>query len=163
MKFRPVVVHACFDQRLGQPRPDSCRCRYRVSVDEAREFVAQGKADWIIVDWRNNFPVEGSNLVWGARPEKQRDENEKLSSAYAIKTPRVQTIEKAHMERAYINGKQDDLDRIQAWGELAQEIIAELTIVWDGHDPFEGRAVCYYPGLGKHNISRDVSPVTPRN
>ncbi len=147
MKFRPVLVHACFDQRLGQLRPLTCRCRYRVSVDEANDFVAQGKADWIIVDWRNGFPVEGANLVWGARPEKQRDKDEKLSSAYALKTPRVQTIEKAHIERAFVNGKQDDLDRINAWGELAHEVIAELTVEWDGQDPFAGRAVCYFPGL----------------
>lgn len=156
LKFRPVLVHACFDQRLGQLRPPTCRCRYRISVDEANEHVAQGRADWVIVDWRNGFPVEGSNLVWGARPEKQREKDEKLSSAYALKTPRVHTLEKADLERAYVNGKQDDLDRIQAWGELAREVIAELTKPWDGHDPFEGRAVCYLPGLGQRVAGKDT-------
>lgn len=160
MKFRPIVVHACFDQRLGQLRPQTCRCRYRVAVDEAKKFVTQGKADWIIVDWRGGFPVEGSNLVWGARPEIKRDSDEKLSSAYAAKTPRVHTIEKADLERAYVSGKQDDIDRINAWGELAREVIAEITVEWDGYDPFEGRAVFYIPGLGRCNAGRDIHRVT---
>lgn len=144
MKFKPVLIHACFDQRLGEQRPAECNCRYRISNDEAKDFVAQGRADWVILDWRNGFPVEGANLVWGARPTKEEMEGT-VSSAFALKTPRVQTIEKAHIERAYVNGKQEDLDRINAWGELAREVIAELIKPWRD-DPFEGRGVFYLIG-----------------
>jgi hypothetical protein len=123
MKFRPVLVHSCFDQSLGEPRPASCRCRYRIAVEEAKQYVADGRADWIIVDWRNGFPVEGSNLVWGARPTN--DELE-VRSAYAKQTPRVQTIEKAHIERAYISGRKEDIARIEDWGRLQIQLWAGL-------------------------------------
>lgn len=146
-------MHGCFDQRLGDPRPEKCNCRYRISWDDALEYVQQGKADWIIVGWKRGFPKLGTNLVWGARPEKNRDKDEKLSSAYALKCPRVHTVEKADIERAYVNQYQQDIDRIEAWGQLSVEVIQELISEWRG-DPFAGRAVCYMPDLDQRTKNR---------
>jgi hypothetical protein len=144
MSFRTVLVHACFDQRLGQERPARCKCQYRITNEQAQEFVVQGKADWVIVAYKNGFPVEGCNLVWGARPTKEEIEAQLVKSAYAAKTPRVQTVEKADIERAYVNQYPEDIERIEVWGEMSKDVIADLTIPWDGSDPFEGRSVILF-------------------
>lgn len=145
MSLRPVLIHSCFDQVIGQLRPATCRCKYRISLADARLYVKQGKASWLIVDYKNSVPVESWNLVWGREAEKNEDQETRGS--YAKQTPRVQTIEKAHMERAYLDGKKADIDRINVWGELAQEVLASLIITEFGDDPFEGRAVLYLIGF----------------
>lgn len=147
MNFRSVLVHGCFDQRLGELRPKTCRCRYLITWEEANEYVAEGKADWIIVGWKKGFPIEGRNLVWGARPEETQG-NEKISSAYAKKTPRVHTIEKADMERAYVNQYREDQERIETYGQLSIEVVQEMIAPWR-EDPFAGRALLYMPNLGQ--------------
>jgi hypothetical protein len=62
----------------------------------------------------------------------------------AHKTPRVHTIEKADIERAYIDGKQEDIDRINAWGELSQEVLVGLMcdrVCDEKQDPFYGMPI----------------------
>lgn len=59
-------------------------------------------------------------------------------SAHALKTPRVATIEAAHLWRAYIKGDKDEIARIEAYGELGQEFIQSLIVPFKP-DPFEGR------------------------
>jgi hypothetical protein len=131
---------------LGQVRPKNCRCRYRVSAREGEILVEYGVASYLVTEWRYNeekkmfFPAPNPNLVWGG----QQAENLGLvRSSLAAKTPRVQTIEKAHMERAFIDGKKEDLDRIEEWGELSRGVIAALTKgYWpEPFDPFKGLPV----------------------
>ena len=91
------------------------------------------------MDYRNGVAVKSWNLVWGRMSEQ---DEEVLHGAYAKQTPRVQTIEKAHIERAYVNQYPEDVARIEEWGRLAQELIVSL-IVPARSDPFEGRAVVW--------------------
>jgi hypothetical protein len=57
----------------------------------------------------------------GASPTPQ-------SSALAKKTPRVATIEKAHIERAYIYNYKEDQERIEDYGRLTLEARKELVV-----------------------------------
>lgn len=132
--------------QLGEVRPKNCRCSYRVTVADAEKLIKNGIADYLITDWRYNeekktfFPAPNLNLVWGG---KQAEELGLVKSSYAAKTPRVMTIEKANMERAYLDKHQDEIDRIEVWGQLQREVWASITNVYPDfwEDPFIGRAV----------------------
>jgi hypothetical protein len=134
-------------KQLGEMRPAKCRCSYRVTSAEAEHLVKNGIANWLITDWRYNedrkvfFPVEGPNLVWGG---KQAEDLGLVRSSLAAKTPRVQTIEKAHIERAFVGtaahpeGDPEEQARINLWGELSRQVIQELTTPYwpEVFDPF---------------------------
>jgi len=181
MSLKPSLVHSCHDQarvlafiepllsapsltkediiqiwaeasiRLGETRPEKCRCSYRVTSAEAEILVKNGIANYLITEWRYNeerktyFPAPNANLVWGG---KQAEDLGLIRASYAAKTPRVQTVEKAHMERAYLDGRQDEIDRIEVWGEMQREVWSELTCNYpDGWEcPFRGRAVLTFIG-----------------
>jgi hypothetical protein len=91
----------------------------------------------LIVDYKNSVAVESWNLVWGRTRED--DEETETRGAFAKQTPRVQTIEKAHMERAYLDGKKADIERIDAWGELQQDVWAKLMADFIPNPWGEGR------------------------
>ena len=159
VSLRVSLIHHCFDQAAGSPRPKKCRCRYRVTSEQAKKLVEEGLASYLIVDWKKDsagqsVPVTSWNLVWGSKHEDKDEELEAVRSAFALKTPRVQTIEKAHMERAYIGTKEFpkgspiEIERINEWGRLAQQVISDLTveIAPDFIDPFEGKPVFYFIG-----------------
>jgi hypothetical protein len=159
VSLRPILIHACFDQRAGNPRPVKCKCRYRISSEQAEEYVKQGLASYLIVGWRKDsagtsIPVEGPNLVWGGKLETKDEELETVRSVLALKTPRVMTIEKSNIERAYVGTKEFpkgsplEQERINEWGRLAQEVISDLTVEYapDFVDPFEGKPVFYFIG-----------------
>ena len=179
MNFRPSLCHQCFDQNrvytfvepflsaqitkadlvklwndaakvLGQVRPKTCRCSYRVSTAEADHLVQHGLASYLITEWRYNedkkvfFPAPNPNLVWGG---KQAEELGLVRSSLAQKTPRVQTIEKAHIERGIVDGNQEDLDRIEEWGRLQKKVWDILTVTYwpEPFDPFRGCPVLSVP------------------
>ena len=159
VSLRPSLVHHCHSQNLNEPKPAKCRCRYRVTLDQAKKLVEEGLASWLIVDWKKDsagasIPVTSWNLVWGSKHEDKDEELEAVRSAFALKTPRVQTIEKAHIERAFIGTKEFpkgspiEIERINEWGRLAQEVISDLTVEYapDFVDPFEGKPVFYFIG-----------------
>jgi hypothetical protein len=148
--------------QLGETRPKNCRCSYRVTADEAEKLVKNGIADYLIIDWRYNaekkvfFPAPNLNLVWGG---KQAEELGLVKSSYAAKTPRVMTIEKANIERAYLDGREDEIARIEAWGELQRDVWASITVsypdLWEC--PFRGRAVLPLIGFDQRTKQVDVS------
>lgn len=135
---------------LGQVRKKNCRCSYRVTTLEADHLVQHGLASYLITDWRYNeekhvfFPAPNPNLVWGG---KQAEELGLVRSSLAQKTPRVMTIEKANLERAYLDERQDEIDRIEIWGEMAREVIHKLTSTYwpEPFDPFKGYPVISVP------------------
>ena len=151
-----VAMWAEAAKQLGEMRPEKCRCSYRVTTAEAELLVKNGIANWLITDWRYNeekkvfFPLEGPNLVWGG---KQAEDLGLVRSSLAAKTPRVQTIEKAHIERSYVgtaahpNGDPEERARIEYWGELSRQVIQELTTEYVGEifDPFMGCPVLAVP------------------
>jgi hypothetical protein len=154
---------------LGCVRPKNCRCSYRVTTAEADHLIKHGLASPLITDWRYNeekkvfFPAPNLNLVWGG---KQAEELGLVRSSLAMKTPRVMTIEKANLERAYTgtaaepNGSKDEQERIEIWGEMAREVIHKLTkIYWpEPFDPFKGCPVLSIaPGWNQRTcIGKDV-------
>lgn len=152
---------------LGQVRKKNCRCSYRVTTLEADHLVKHGLASYLITDWRYNeekhvyFPAPNPNLVWGG---KQAEELGLVRSSLAQKTPRVMTLEKANLERAFVDGNQDEIDRIQLYGELCQQVIDDLTVTYwpEIKDPFKGYPVLTVPPgwdqrtcVGK-NVQKDL-------
>jgi hypothetical protein len=84
------------------------------------------------------------NLVWGG---KQAEDLGLVRSSLAQKTPRVMTIEKANIQRAYIDKNEEEIKRIEIWGELARELIGELTSTYwpEPFDPFKECPVLSVP------------------
>lgn len=71
-----------------------------------------------------------------------------VMSVIAPKTPRVMTIEKANIERAYNVGHvetqdEDEVARIEAWDEMTQDVRRSVIVTYwpDVYDPFEGKPV----------------------
>ena len=79
--FKTTKVHYCFHQEIGDPQPKKCKCRKFISKEFAEGLVADGIADWLV-----KFP-EGVNTT------------DIVLRNIVSKTPRAQTIEKAHIER----------------------------------------------------------------
>lgn len=107
MSFRTSLLHSCFSPDLNEPQPSECRCRKLVTRDKAVEMVKHGEADWII-RFDGEFPGPTWNIAYRGRMGK---------------TPRAQTIEKAHIERAL---EYRDHVAEQAWfsdeGQAAKDI-----------------------------------------
>ena len=66
--------------------------------------------------------------------------HEVFRSAMAKQTPRVATIEYAHILRAYVNEYPEDQERIEVYGEMNKEFLESLIVPFIP-DPWEGRAV----------------------
>jgi len=149
-------------EQLGEVRPKNCRCSYRVSLQEAELLVKNGIADYLIIDWRYNeekktfFPAPNNNLVWGG---KQAEDLGLIKASYAAKTPRVMTIEKANIERAYVDNKKDEIERIEEWGRLQHLLWCELTTVYPDfwECPFRGRAMLPLIGFDQRTKSKNIS------
>lgn len=74
------------------------------------------------------------------REDAQWDGSDLLFIGTRKQTPRCETIEKAHIERAYIDGKEEDAARIDTYGELTRELWTSLLVPFQP-DPFPGRPV----------------------
>lgn len=99
-------------------------CSGDKSVKNCAGCSGKGLAPQSVVwDEYNNDIVLVSQL-----PEDKTEK--KRSSVLKKKTPRVATIEKAHIERAYVYGKKEAQERIEQYGELIvwglQELGAEI-------------------------------------
>ena len=135
---------------LGETRKPNCRCSYRVTTEEAEILVKHGIADYLITEWRFNeekkrfFPAPNPNLVWGG---KQAEDLGLVRSSKAQKTPRVMTIEKANIERAYLDDNEEEQIRIKEWLKSAQKVVDTLTTEYTGEllDPTEGKPVISVP------------------
>lgn len=58
----------------------------------------------------------------------------KYRPSLAMKTPRVATIEVAHIERAYVEGIKAAADRIEEYGELGRQFLAGLVVGFEPED-----------------------------
>lgn len=79
--FKTTKLHHCFAQDKGERLPDKCRCRRFISIEFARQLVADGIADWL-VDFLTATQTKDIVL-----------------SGKVGKTPRAKTVEKADIER----------------------------------------------------------------
>lgn len=52
-----VQVHYCFNQHLGQQKPENCLCRKEITYAEAEGLVGRGQADWLVLS-RTPVPVD---------------------------------------------------------------------------------------------------------
>jgi hypothetical protein len=126
-----VLIHVCFSQemfeQMGHPRyakPESCACKKYITFRQAKEHVAHGDAEWLIIHKPNVKPYNSDR---------------ELVSCVAAKTPRVMTVEVNNIFYAYVYGNAEAQARITAYGELCRESIAALSREFVP-DPFEGRA-----------------------
>lgn len=107
--FRTSLVHSCYSAELGEPRPKKCKCRKLITKDQAIEWVKQGIAEWVI-NYEGGVPVPS----WAVALRNR-----------GAKTPRAQTIEKAHMQRGL---ERSDYWAQQLWmadeGQMAKDIEA---------------------------------------
>lgn len=111
-----VTVHTCFSIEMGDPFPDVCACRRKIKLQHAKRWVAGGIAEWVSVGRKTTH--DKICVIGGS----------------ALRTPRVATIEKAHIERAYGVGCGGDIEeaaRIEAYGEINREALRSLTVYKD--------------------------------
>jgi len=78
--------------------------------------------------------------------------------AKALRTPRVEMIEKAHMERAYVDMREEDIDRIEIFGEMQVEVWETLFGAYR-YDPFEGHPVLTFGGDQRTAIGKTVDRI----
>jgi len=171
---RPYLVHSCVNPTTSyqvwktQQRPTKCRCKFRVSFDEAQYWLGEGVIQPKIVGWN----------LFGEKPTPTYSENVYCFTNRSAKTPRVMTVEKANIQRAYnstarlsapnpLNGQREwigeeganERERIEIWGELARGIIFDL-IVPERDDPFRGRTLIFSSTDQRTSVGVNVSEAT---
>ncbi len=99
-----VRIHTCFSPDMGEEFLPVCACFRKTTKEDARRLVWLGLATWISV---------------GKRTFRDKI---CLFTELSQMTPRVATIEKAHIERAYASDHGlEDRVRIETYGQLTQE------------------------------------------
>lgn len=108
---KTVRVHTCFSIQLGEELPTVCACNRTITLHQAQRWVRTGLSDWISVG--------------------KRTFHDKLCmiNGSARRTPRAATIDKAHIERAYVDGSLEEQIRIKEYGLINQEELAKLIRV----------------------------------
>ena len=148
-KWDPEVVVWC------RPLPVKCKCRKRIPRAEANEYVEIGRAqlvyrfkDGALINTLDSREYGGPPLIW--MPVERG------------KTPRVDLITAADIERAYVDGLQKYVNYIQMVHQLYLDNRAALMVPFIP-DPFEGRpwfttgSACS-DGRTEGGHGRDVSP-----
>ena len=83
--------------------------------------------------------IFGTDIVLVAAGSITADGSLTFRSVLSKKTPRVATIEKAHIIRAYVNGNKDEQERIEAYGLMTLETRIAMPIgVEPPDDPSTG-------------------------
>jgi hypothetical protein len=139
---KTVHVHTCIE--FGEELPTICACRRWITLYQAKRWVRTGLADWISIGKRTFH-----DKVYIFNKSSQR-------------TPRAATIDKAHIERAYVAGNLQEQVRIKEYGLINQQELAKLirpvvsSEFDEGKDNDFGRAILYMPntqrtpgGIGK--------------
>ena len=111
-----VRVHTCYSLDLFERKPSVCACRKEITAKEARDWVKTGLAEWVVLY---------------DRVKPYRTHNQICMSGKKKATPRVATIEKAHMERAYCDGDLEEQERIKEYGASKVAFIVALMRYYD--------------------------------
>lgn len=74
--------------------------------------------------------------------------HEVFRSVVAKQTPRVATIEYAHIQRAYVNGYPEDQERIEEYGKSNKDFLESLIVPFQ-LDPWEGRTIFTFGAEGR--------------
>ena len=112
-----VRVHTCYNADLVERPPDKCSCRRFISRVSAEELITGGLATY----------VTGYD-----RPRLYTDMKQICMIARHKRTPRASTIERPHIERAYLfGGDVEEQTRIKEYGLLTQLTWNELVVFID--------------------------------
>ncbi len=163
-----------------------CRCRQQVSPEVAAKLIADGRAKHLVVGrayvnvdvlcqlCKGDETFINCALCGGKRTMKEQRPIEtfnreaivatsvdrtsrKYRPSVAAKTPRVATIEKAHIERN-AEGRGDARERLEAYGQMIKEFQASLIVGYEPPDDPKtmtgrkydyGRPVLYTPSVPK--------------
>ena len=150
-----------------------CRCRQRITEEEANKMLDEDRARRVVTKrWYEPIDIAcklckgdpevkrcarcfgvGTEKVNATREEygnaivavsaQSVDKEDKYRPAQALKTPRVATIEKKHIYRAYLSkGKdgQEDKERIEAYGLMILETQASLISGYEPEDDIRTRS-----------------------
>lgn len=125
--FKTSIVHTCllyrtkqemgrlWNEEIGGVKVSSkfkgqeCKCRKFVGHRKATEMVEKGEAEWMI-DYSADPPAPTWNLIAVERKKK---------------TPRANTIEKAHIER-FVERQSDLEDKRWMGQEIPEDILEDL-------------------------------------
>jgi hypothetical protein len=140
--------------------PKKCRCRAYITAAEAASEVALGLAQYVILVneiieiedtcdicsaddtlkktclncnhtgvVKHKIPVviRGEDIIRSISPDGKRN----LKTTQVKRSP---TIEKAHIERAYVNGNRAEQMRIEEYGILTRAYLSSLI---SGYEPFD--------------------------
>jgi hypothetical protein len=152
MEIRKVLVHSCFDKKSDIPlTPKDCRCRRWKSADEAAKLVRDGTYRYIVVSGKSvqieetcpicsddknskkncigcnrtgkvlvtaDYPVLGEDIILASESGKENTKTVKIKKA--------PTLEKAHIQRAYISGVAHEQMRIEEYGESGFMLLGSL-------------------------------------
>lgn len=133
-----IRVHTCYNADLVEKPPDKCSCRKFVTRAVAEEFIGEGLATY---------------LTGYDRPKLYTDLKQICMIGRRKRTPRASTIERPHLERAYLfGGDQEERLRIEEYGALTKATWDELIVFVDA-DEFDkqkeldyGISILYFPG-----------------
>jgi hypothetical protein len=106
---KKVLVHTCFAIAEGEQLPSICACYQRVDLVQAKRIVGENLAEWV---------TDGKKTAHDAIC---------IIGGVSRRTPRTATIDEKHIERAYLNGDLEERIRINVYGELSREVIADLV------------------------------------
>lgn len=156
MQVQKVKVHHCFQVKKGFERdtplsPDKCKCRQFISVQRAAAEVEHGLAQYVVVMEKHGETEETCNICGGLDDLKKTcqacgktgvitipkvylsigedivyislDGKQNSKTTQVKKSP---TIEKAHIERAYVNGNQMEQARIELYGLSIADFMRSL-------------------------------------
>jgi hypothetical protein len=84
-------------------------------------------------------PVRGEDIVMVSTGSGEPG-SEMFRSVMSKQTPRVATIELSHIIRAYVNGYQEDQERIEEYGRMDSQFLKGLVVPYRP-DPDEGRTI----------------------
>ncbi len=112
-----VQVHTCYNADLVEAPPKDCSCRKFVTRDVAEALITSGLATYVTRYDRPRLYTDMKQICMIARHKR---------------TPRAATIERSHMEKAYLfGGNIEERDRIKEYGLLTQIAWNELVVFID--------------------------------
>ena len=103
-------------------------CKGDLEVKNCAKCEGTGKQEESYVE-----DIPGTDIVYTTSTPEDIEEKKKRKWL-APKTPRVATIEKAHIERAYVYGNKDAAERINEYGRMDKEMLAGLIVGYEPED-----------------------------
>lgn len=118
-----MLVHTCFAQKAGDPKPACCLCRKRITHEDAIGEIARGEAEWL----KTFSSVTGMRLSTTAVVRFRNSH-----------TPKSATIDARHIQHAYVDLDEQAAIRIEEYGLLTLALRAEWMVTYRA-DPNEGQ------------------------